>query len=254
MHPSGRPLVISHRTNEGDSPENTLLGIERAVADGCHAVEVDVRATRDGVLVLMHDATLARTTGDPRAVADVTAAELQALRCGVPQGYEPQPIPTLDEALACLGGRAAIVLDLPAPSDAVEAAVEAAVRRAGAEGWAWFTPTFDDEVERTLRRFAGFPIYFDLTHEPLPWPAMEERIRLAAHFGVTGINPIHTSLSPEAVALAHDLGLQVACWTVDGPGDIARVVGLGVDAVTTNFPRRVFEAAREAGRGPADGR
>ena len=249
MHPSGRPLVISHRTNEGDSPENTLLGIERAVADGCDAVEVDVRATRDGVLVLMHDATLERTTGDPRALAEVTADELRALRCGVPQGYEPQPIPTLDEALACLAGRAAIVLDLPAPGDAVEAAVEAAVRRAGAGGWAWFTPTFDDEVERTLRRFAGLPIYFDLTHAPLPWPEMEERIRLAARLGVTGINPIHTSLSPEAVALAHDLGLQVACWTVDDLTDIARVVGLGVDAITTNFPRRVFEAAREAAGG-----
>jgi glycerophosphoryl diester phosphodiesterase len=246
MHPSGRPLVISHRTNEGDSPENTLLGIERAIADGCDAVVVDVRATRDGVLVLMHDETLERTTGDPRAVADVTLEALRALRCGGPQGFEPQPIPTLEETLACLDGRIAIVIDVPAPGEAIEASIAEAVRRAGAEAWTWLTPTFDDEVERTLRRFPGFPTYFDLTHQPLPPEAIEERIRLAGRLGVTGINPIHTALTPEAVALAHGLGLQVACWTVDEPSNIARVIALGVDAITTNYPKRVFQAARDA--------
>lgn len=52
------PLVISHRTNEGNAPENSLIGIARAIEDGCDVVEVDVRATRDGVLVLLHDETL----------------------------------------------------------------------------------------------------------------------------------------------------------------------------------------------------
>jgi glycerophosphoryl diester phosphodiesterase len=244
MHPSGRPYVISHRTNEGDSPENTLLGIERAVADGCDAVEVDVRATRDGALVLMHDATLERTTGNARAVAEVTLGELRALTCGGPQGHPPQPIPTLEEALACLGGRAAIVIDLPEPGEMIETAAAAAVRAAGAEGWTWLTPTFDDEVERALRLFPGMPVHWDFTHHPLTPKEMADRIRQAATLRVSGINPIHTSLTPEAVALARDLGLQVACWTVDDPADIARVIALGVDAITTNFPKRVFEAGR----------
>ena len=58
------PQVVSHRTNAGDAPENTLAGIEAAVRDGCAAVEVDVRASADGALVLLHDETLARTTGE----------------------------------------------------------------------------------------------------------------------------------------------------------------------------------------------
>lgn len=149
------PLVISHRTNEGDAPENTLLGIARAIEGGCDAVEVDVRATRDGVLVLLHDETLARTTGDPRAVLDVTYAELRALRCGVPQGYPPpQPVPTLEAAYAAVlapDGTPRIVIEVDIPARGIEAEVAALFRRLHAEPYSLFTPSTETEV-RLMQR------------------------------------------------------------------------------------------------------
>ena len=94
------PVLIAHRTAMGLCPENTIVGIEAAIASGVDGVEIDVRATRDGVLVLMHDASLERTTGDPRDVEAVTLDELRALRVLDPHGdVGPQPVPTFAEAL-----------------------------------------------------------------------------------------------------------------------------------------------------------
>src|SRR5688572_33459399 len=97
----------------GTRPENTVAGIEAALADGVDAIECDVRATADGVPVLMHDASLDRATGDPRLVSEVTAADLAAnVRVRDPFGrLDPQLVPTLAEALARVGGRATLAIE-----------------------------------------------------------------------------------------------------------------------------------------------
>lgn len=244
MPPQPRhPLVISHRTNEGNAPENTLIGIARAIEDGCDVVEVDVRATRDGVLVLLHDETLERTTGDPRAVLDVTYEELNAIRTGAPQGHEPQPIPTLAEAYAAVlapDGTPRIVLEVDIPTRGIEAEVAALIRGLHAEPYSLFTPSSEAEVRLMQQHAPSVPVFFDITHEVLPPDELARRIRLAAALGVRAINPTFRALTPDAITLAHDLGLEVACWTVDTPKDLARMVALGVDAITTNHPRRLI--------------
>lgn len=251
-----RPLVISHRTNEGNAPENTLLGIARAIEDGCDVVEVDVRATRDGVLVLMHDETLERTTGDPRAVLDVTHEELSALRCGAPQGHPPQPIPTLAEAYAAIlavDGTPRIVIEVDIPARGIEGEVAALIRGLRAESYSLFTPSTEAEVRLMQQYCPDVTIVFDITHDVLPAEELERRIRLAAALGIRAINPTFKALTPEAIALARGLGLEVACWTVDAPGDLARMVALGVDAITTNHPRRLIALleARDQPTNPA---
>ena len=81
-----RPLLIAHRTAMGLCPENTIVGIEAAIGSGVDGVEIDVRVTRDGVPVLMHDASLDRTTGDARDVEAVTLGELRELSVIDPHG------------------------------------------------------------------------------------------------------------------------------------------------------------------------
>ena len=248
------PLVISHRTNEGNAPENTLIGIAHAVEEGCDVVEVDVRATRDGVLVLMHDETLERTTGDRRAILDVSYEELSALRCGAPQGHSPQPIPTLTEAYAAIlaaDETPRIVMEVDIPARGIECAVATLIRGLRAESYSLFTPSTEAEVRLMQQHCPNVPIVFDITHDVLPAAELARRIRLAAALAVRAINPIFKALNPEAVALAHSLGLEVACWTVDEPGDLARMVALGVDAITTNHPQRLI-ALLEARDGPVN--
>ena len=99
-------IVISHRTQMGTMPENTLAGIDAAIEGRADAIEIDVRATADGELVLMHDATLERTVGDPREPGEVTLEELRGLKLLDPFGNAGrQPIPSFEETLACVAGR-----------------------------------------------------------------------------------------------------------------------------------------------------
>lgn len=121
-------LVAAHRGAHLDAPENSLAAIRDAVEIGADIVELDVRLTRDGVPVLMHDASVDRTTNGAGAVATMTLAEIRALRLRGPDGaLTEMQVPTLEEALAEGADRILINLDLKAEAvPAVVATVKAA--------------------------------------------------------------------------------------------------------------------------------
>ncbi|HXV22763.1 MAG TPA: glycerophosphodiester phosphodiesterase family protein, partial [Alphaproteobacteria bacterium] len=77
--PQTKPLIVAHRGGAALAPENTVAAFRAAAAAGADAIETDVRRTRDGALVCLHDADLQRLCGDPRAVADLDLATLQSL-------------------------------------------------------------------------------------------------------------------------------------------------------------------------------
>jgi glycerophosphoryl diester phosphodiesterase len=123
-----RPLVVAHRgchapspsRGVGGAPENSLLGLENCVAIGADMMETDIRKSRDGVLVIMHDPDVDRTTDGHGLVADLTAAQLTQLH--LRQGFggpnaplTGQTVPTLEALLRAAKGRLAINLDIKAP-------------------------------------------------------------------------------------------------------------------------------------------
>ncbi|MCS7002484.1 MAG: glycerophosphodiester phosphodiesterase, partial [Dehalococcoidia bacterium] len=127
-------LLIGHRGASGVAPENTLPAFDQAVRDGADAIECDVRLTKDGTPVLLHDETLARTGNDRRALADLTFAEARAVDVGYWKGPEwaGTRIPALIEALWWSASAIPLILELktaPDPErlvDAVARAVRAA--------------------------------------------------------------------------------------------------------------------------------
>lgn len=109
---SDRVLVVAHRADWRNAPENSLPAIRRAVAMGVEIVEIDVRRTKDGRFVVIHDRTLDRTTTGKGRVEDFTLAELRELRLLAATGHPTdERIPTLEEALEAVRGRALINLD-----------------------------------------------------------------------------------------------------------------------------------------------
>lgn len=138
--PGTRVLVVAHRACHNPAPlrgiahsvpENALTGIERCIALGVDVAEVDVRRTRDGYLVLMHDERVDRTTDGHGAVAEMTLAEVRALRLRANEGGPDAPVtdervPTLEAALALARGRILLNLDVQA---GVYAETVALVRR-----------------------------------------------------------------------------------------------------------------------------
>ncbi len=105
-------LFGAHRGDWRNAPENSLQAVQRCIDLGLDIVEVDLRKTRDGHLILMHDKTLERTTTGTGKVSDHTLAEIRQLHLKNPLGIETrQPVPTLEEALALTRGKILIFLD-----------------------------------------------------------------------------------------------------------------------------------------------
>ncbi|MCP1573004.1 glycerophosphodiester phosphodiesterase [Herbaspirillum rubrisubalbicans] len=117
--PTGVVLVSSHRSCWTETSENSLDGIRRCIAEGIDIGEIDVRTTRDGALVLMHDETVDRTTDGQGAVADLSLAQIRSLRLrahggGRKAALTARRVPTLQEALAAARGRILLNLDVKA--------------------------------------------------------------------------------------------------------------------------------------------
>ncbi|MCX5139542.1 glycerophosphodiester phosphodiesterase family protein [Streptomyces sp. NBC_00338] len=256
---TGAPLVIAHRGASAYAPENTLAAVDKADVLGFDWVENDVQLTRDGVLVVMHDTGLKRTTDAeevfpgraPWAVKDFTAAEIARLDAGSwfgPQ-YAGARVPTLRQYLERIGrNQQNLLLEIKSPEiyPGIERATLGVLRQ---EGW------LDREHVRgrlVIQSFGADSVR--RVHEQRPdvvtgflgTPAVADLPSYAAF--TDRINPAYASVSADYVAAVHalkgphDKRLQVNAWTVNDAENALRVAGLGVDGIITNAPDVVREA------------
>ncbi len=168
--PSGGVLVVAHRACHApapsrgvttDLPENSLAALERCIALGVDMVEIDVRRTQDGALVIMHDAKVDRTTTGKGKVSDLTLGELQALRLkDDAQEYDAAP-PTLCAFLRAARGRILVNLDLK--DERLAAQVARVVHDVGADDWVLFKAPADLGVAP----IADQPLYKNLAFMPI---------------------------------------------------------------------------------------
>src|SRR5512135_2653183 len=114
LQPRPTPLVLAHRGASLHAPENTLAAFTLAADQGADGIELDVKLTRDGSIVVMHDATVDRTTTGHGRVSDLTLSEIKALDAG--SNFEPQfaqeRVPLLEEVFAAVAGRLMINIEL----------------------------------------------------------------------------------------------------------------------------------------------
>ena len=234
------PVLIAHRTAMGLCPENAIVGIDAAIASGVDGVEIDVRATRDGVLVLMHDASLERTTGDPRDVEAVTLDELRALRVLDPHGdVGPQPVPTFAEALEAT---AATHLVIEVKQTGIEDLVARAVRDADALARCSLC-AFDAGVcAGSAEAMPEVPVSL------LAAPNREAAgvLAQAADLGLAGVSLHYSMVDEQLVRVAHEAGLSVATWTVNDEAEAARLHAAGVDLICGDYPASLVEVVSGA--------
>lgn len=225
-----RPTLYGHRGSRTSAPENTLAAIELAAREGADAVEIDVRPTRDGELVVMHDPTLLRTVGDPRSVGETTRAELGDLR------IEGHAIPTLEDVHGLcvalgLGLNVELKRDVPSRPAAV-ALLAQALRRLG-PGCGLVVSSFDPAMLLALRVLAP-----EVPRALLLEPASARRYRharFARDLGVA-VHLDHEMASPAAIAGFHAQGLRVVAWTVNSGPEAGRLCALGLDGIITDVP------------------
>ena len=125
--------IIAHRGSSADRPENTLASTRRAIEVGATAVEVDVRTTKDGVLVLSHDATLNHATNGTGKINDKTLGEIQQLDAG--SKFDPkfagERVPTLAQVLMLCKDKIDVLLDLKETGDEYDRRVVEVVKAHG---------------------------------------------------------------------------------------------------------------------------
>jgi len=224
-----RPLVISHAACAGHAPENILAGVRIALRLGADAVEVDVRASADGVRALMHDPTIDRTTSGSGPVAALTLGQLRALDAG------GEAVPTLAEALALTAGNALLIAEIKQPG--IEEQVAAVVREARALNDVMAWSFFPQALEAMRRAEPRLPAALLAPGETPKWPHFRE---LALRLGLQGLGLFHQGITGETVRQARRSALALYAWTVDDESDMRRLIELGVDGIVTNYPDRAL--------------
>jgi glycerophosphoryl diester phosphodiesterase len=241
----GGPHVSAHRGASAQAPENTLAALDAAWRAGATLAEIDVRLTRDGRVVLMHDRTVDRTTTGRGYVKDLTLEELRALDAGAWFGSEfhGERVPTLRDVLLWAKDKIALLVelknvpfrDLPLVERTVELVDELHAQEYTVLGG------FDHPVLRDIkRRRPGWPLEM-MYNARLADPAGAAR---AAGAALVSLEP--EFVLAEDIRLLHEADVAVLT-TLDGPADASRLLSWGIDALESSDPAMVIAAIRAAG-------
>ena len=234
------PKIVAHRGASKAERENTIAAFHAALAQGADMVELDVRRTSDGKLIIHHDAHVVTEAGTTHAIFELQAVDL------------PQHVPTLTQALdACAGMEVNVEIknddaepDFDVTRSLADAVVEVLRARTGCDQM--LVSSFDYEIIQRVRALApeiktGFlfvtPELDGAVQDPLA--LFIDRI---ANDGHVAIHPHRYAATAELITAAHARNLAVNVWTVDKPEELRALTALGVDALITNTPK----AARAA--------
>ncbi len=236
MGTSRRVWNVAHRGASAERPENTLPAFELAIAQRADVVECDVRRSADGALLLLHDATVNRTTSGSGELRAMTAAEAQALDAG-----DGERIPELADVLALAQGRARVNVNLK-EADIVNDAV-ATVRAAGAEDGVTFI-SFLPEVWERLDELAPDTPVIHLVNSAagLASLAMGDS---GSQLVATGVGVPFDIVNEGMVERMHRHGYGVFAWTVDDEDEMRRLIACDINGIVTNRPAALADVIRD---------
>lgn len=227
-------IITGHRGALGTEPENTLRSFRRAVADGCDEIELDLRVSADGELVIMHDATVDRTTSGSGEVAALTLAELRALDAGL-----GEHLPTWAETVAAIDVR----IQAEVKAEAAVPLLAQSLKADPALAARTLVTSFHPEILLAIREL--FP-EVETGHIFGRTPEVGEVITRTRAAGATWSLCGIAGLTAEGVAELHSAGLNVTAWPVPDTATLSVAAALGVDGVTTDHPHLVGRTSTQA--------
>lgn len=231
-----RAELIAHRGNSSEAPENTLAAVRAAITleKPAEFIEIDVHASADGKLVVIHDSTLDRTTTGTGNVAELSWEEIRHHRAAYTEEFgerfADEPVPLLEDVLdAVADSQVGVMIEIKAGGigDDVVRMLE---RRGELERHVIASFRADVVVAATLANAQARTLY--LSGEATP-----EQVELARRIGADVFGVSHQELSQRIVDLAHGSELVVWSWTVDEEARVSELLGWGIDGIITNRPR-----------------
>ena len=214
--------VYAHRGDSAAYPENTLLAFQKAIESGAYGIELDLHATVDGTVVVIHDRSLERTTTGHGYVDEQTLDTVRAADAGA-----GQPVPTFAEVLDLVGDR--LHFDLEVKQPGIEAAVLDVLSAYPATRWA--ISSFEWEILKRLRELAP-----DAELWPLAMHIDDALLDVASVLGSPAVAVYAGAYTSPGAHVIREAGLAAMVWTVNDPAEALRVRDLGAMALCTDVP------------------
>jgi glycerophosphoryl diester phosphodiesterase len=231
-----QPLILAHRGSSVYAPENTLAAFELAVLQGAPAVELDAKLTADGEIIVIHDATVDRTTNGTGKVSEYTLAELQELDAGGWFGpcFNGEKVPSLRQVFECLRDRVYINVELTnyaTPADALIERVVNLIAELGIADQILFSSFSWKNITKARKLMPEIPCGL-LAAPRTAWP-----VYWAGTFIAHGTyNPEIRDVTPRLLAACHRRKKPVFTYTVLDPADMRRLIDMGIDGLFVNDP------------------
>ncbi len=221
--PEQSPLIISHRGDVADAPENSRLAFGDALAAGADVVELDVQLSADGVPIVAHDADLMRVAGSPRKIADTTADQLAEIAL---LGPGNQTLPTLRRALQDVTPTARVLIELKyyGFDDQLAPAVVAVVDELGVRDRVLIMSLESRGVVQARALAPDVPVGLTVA------TSLGDLAELDVDFIALG----QTAADPRTLDRLHARGIEVYVWTVNDVADLRRCLAFGVEGIITD--------------------
>ena len=243
-----QPIIFAHRGASAHAPENTLAAFELALAQGADGIELDVKLSADGHVVVIHDPTTDRTTGAHGRVKDLSLAELRGLNAGsfYSANFSAEKIPMLEEVFEAFGKKIFINVELTnynTPRDHLVESVCMLVKKFNVQKHVMFSSFYASNLSKARSYLPEVPCGLLAFNGLLgAW---------ARSFGFAfgkyaALHPYLKDVTPQQVQRVHRLKGRVHVWTVNAEEDMRRLFGWGVDAIFTDDPQLAVRVRGES--------
>jgi glycerophosphoryl diester phosphodiesterase len=240
-----RPQIFAHRGAKTIAPENTLPAFAQAMALGADGIELDVQCSQDGVLVVMHNATVDQTTNGRGRVRDLTAAELTKLDAGshFHADFAGVGVPTLAEVLALVGDKLQINIEIksddPMGGDEVDGVIE--LIRQGKLYDQVIVSSFNPVTLLKLRH-TDPQVSLGLLYYGRELPAFLRELWLSPILRPEAFHPHYRLVNEEYMQWANAVPAAVNTWTVNSVEEAQQLAALGVETIITDVPDLLLAA------------
>ena len=237
MNSKEKVLIFAHRGASNLAPENTLKAFKKAIELKADYIEFDVHQSKDGEIVIMHDANTFRTTGHSGILEKMTLEELKELDCG-----DDEKIPTLEELVKLAKGKIGLNCEIKAKGIAqkiIEIIKEADLFEST------IISSFKQKellkIKNLEPRLKIASLNPTRTGWILNWFSRKKMIKTAEENKFYAINPLYLVVNKKFIDKAHEKNIKAFPWTVDSITAIENLIKKGVDGIITNNISRAKE-------------
>ncbi|SNZ10560.1 glycerophosphoryl diester phosphodiesterase [Persephonella hydrogeniphila] len=219
--------VIGHRGAKGVKPENTVSAIQYGIDSGADIIEVDIRKTRDGKLILLHDKDFKRLTG--RALSP-SQLDFEFIRENIT--IEGEPVATLEEALDTVNGKAGLFIEIKEP-DTTDNAVKM-VKEKNAENWVAFISFYEEALQRVKEIDSSLKTGLIYMRPP-------GKIIEAKNINAEIVLPLYRLATEKAISFAHRLRLKVVSWVINDFETAKMMYHRKSDGIASDYPNEAVK-------------